>query len=295
MPPSTLITWLGDLSSHDAALVGGKTANLARLASTVLVPPGFCLTVEAHALWARSLLYDHPIPSPEGMPEAFVAAVRQAHAALCERCQTPLPVLAVRSSGVDEDGADASFAGLFHTCLNIRGVESLLQAITRCWSSAEEARVLEYRAHRDLPFGGLAVLVQEMIPADTAAVVFSRHPAGSADEILINANYGIGESLVSGTTNPDTWTLRRSDLSIMRTVIGEKATMTVPDGELGTREVPVLRTLRRRACLTPECVESLGHLARRLEASMGWPVDLECAFHRDNLYLLQCRPITTGR
>jgi pyruvate,water dikinase len=290
-----LIAWLGDQSCLDAALVGGKSANLSRLASSALVPPGFCLTIEAHAAWAPFLRQDNPIATPEGMPEAFVSAVRLAYAALSERCQASLPVLAVRSSGVDEDGAEASFAGLFHTCLNVRGVEALLQAITRCWSSAEEARVLEYRAHRGLAPGGLAVLVQEMVPADAAAVVFSRHPAGSADGVLINANYGIGESLVSGTTNPDTWILRRSDLSIMRTVIGEKATMTVPDGEAGTRDVPVLRTLRQRACLTPQHVESLGRLALKLEATMGWPVDLECAFHRENLYLLQCRPITTSR
>jgi pyruvate,water dikinase len=71
--------------------------------------------------------------------------------------------------------------------------------------------------------------------------------------------------------------------------------MTVQDGEIGTREVPVMRTLRRRTCLTPRQVEELGGLALKLEATMGWPVDLECAFHRGNLYLLQCRPITTGR
>ncbi|MEB3261319.1 MAG: PEP/pyruvate-binding domain-containing protein [Cyanobacteriota bacterium] len=88
--------------------------------------------------------------------------------------------------------------------------------------------------------------------------------------------------------------LRRSDLTIASTVIGEKATMTVPDGEVGTREVPVGRTLRRRACLTPRQVDDLGRLALKLEATMGWPVDLECAFHRETLYLLQCRPITTG-
>lgn len=292
--PSTLIAWLGEPDSLDSALVGGKSANLSRLASTALVPPGFCLTVEAHALWARSLRQDTSFSTPEGMADAFVSVVQEAHAALGNRCQASPPVLAVRSSGVDEDGGEASFAGLFQTCLNVRGVEALLQAITRCWLSAEDARVLEYRSHRGLARAGLAVLVQEMVPADASAVVFSRNPAGSTDEILINATFGIGESLVSGTTNPDTWVLRRSDLSIRGTDIGEKATMTVPDGEDGTREVPVLRTLRRQACLTPRQVDALAHLALKLEATMGWPVDLECAFRHETLYLLQCRPITTG-
>lgn len=281
------VAWLGEPGSEAVARTGGKAANLARLAARYSVPPGFCLTVAAHTQWSARVRADE-------RPAAFVSLVSEAYTALSERCGTTSPPVAVRSSAVDEDGAYASFAGVFVSCLNVRGVEALLEAIARCWASAEDPRALEYRARQGLGAGGVAVLVQEMVAADAAAVVFSRTPTGS-DEVLINANYGIGESIVSGLANPDTWYLRRADLSIERFVVGEKATMTMYDGIAGTREVAVLRTLRSRACLTPEQVEALGRLALALEADMGWPVDLECAFRGDDLWLLQCRPITSAR
>jgi phosphoenolpyruvate synthase/pyruvate phosphate dikinase len=290
-PP--LLVWLGETGCDDVALTGGKTANLSKLASRCLVPPGFCLSVQAHAQWSATLLEQDSEEFLAGFPQQLICLVRQAYAELAERCQIASPVVAVRSSGVDEDGAVASFAGQFLSCLNIRGLEAVLDAIVRCWASAETPRAREYRARQGLGPGALAVLVQEMVAADAAAVVFSRGPTGSADNVLINANYGIGESIVSGTANPDTWTLRRTDLSQSALVIGQKATMTVFDGGAGTREVPVPRILRQRACLERDQVEALGRLALTLEATMGWPVDLECAFRGDKLYVLQCRPITT--
>lgn len=280
------VAWLGEPGCDDVAQTGGKAANLARLAARYKVPPGFCLTVSAHAAWSSRVAE---------LPDDFVALVRDAYAALAERCGVAEPAVAVRSSGVDEDGVNASFAGLFVSCLNVRGVEAVLAAIARCWASADDPRVVEYRARQGLGPGGVGVLVQEMLAADAAAVVFSRSPAGSPDEVLINANYGIGESVVGGTASPDTWYLRRPALTVARFVVGDKATMTVYDGAAGTREVAVLRSLRQRACLTPAQVEALGRLALALEADMGWPVDLECAFKRGELFLLQCRPITTGR
>lgn len=291
-PSIPLLVWLGERGCDEVALAGGKAANLSKLASCFLVPPGFCLSVNAHAQWSETLLQPGSEKSTSGFPEQLSCLVRQAYASLGERCQIAHPVVAVRSSGVDEDGSGASFAGQFLSCLNIRGLEALFEAIVRCWASAENSRVREYRARQGLGLGAMAVLVQEMVAADAAAVVFSRSPTGSTADVLINANYGIGESIVSGTANPDTWTLRRTDLSQAGLVIGQKATMTVFDGESGTREVRVPRALRQRACLEPEQVEALGRLALTLEEAMGWPVDLECAFRGEEIYLLQCRPIT---
>lgn len=288
-----LLLWLGETGCDDIPLVGGKAANLSKLVSCCLVPPGFCLSVHAHARWSETLLQQDSEVSPTRFPEQFTCLLHQAYSTLAERCHIDSPVVAVRSSGVDEDGSGASFAGQFLSCLNIRGLEAVLEAIVRCWTSAGNLQLREYRVRHGLGTGAMAVLVQEMVAADAAAVVFSRSPTGSADDVLINANYGIGESIVSGTAIPDTWTLRRTDLSQSSLVIGQKATMTVYDGETGTREVRVPRTLRQRACLQPEQVEALGRLALTLEETMGWPVDLECAFRGDELYLLQCRPITT--
>ncbi|MFM8276478.1 MAG: PEP/pyruvate-binding domain-containing protein [Cyanobium sp.] len=273
-------------------LTGGKSANLSRLSSTCRIPAGFCLTSPAYARWSDSVIQLLREDCQTCWPEDWVAVVRDAYADLVQRCQTDSPVMAVRSSGVDEDGSESSFAGQFLSCLNVRGFDGLLKAIARCWASTEDPRVLEYRTQQGLGAAGIAVLVQQMVAADAAAVVFSRNPTGASDDVMINANYGIGESIVSGTSSPDTWSVKRADLSLAELVIGQKATMTVCDEAAGTRDVPVLRTLRQRACLQLDQVESLAQLALKLEAEMGWPVDLECAFRGHDLYVLQCRPIT---
>jgi len=291
--PSPFIVWLGETSCHDVTLTGGKSANLSRLSSTCRIPAAFCLTSPAYVRWSASVIKRLEDDCQTCWPEDWVDVVHDAYADLVERCQTATPVLAVRSSGVDEDGAESSFAGQFLSCLNVRGIDALLKAIARCWASAEDPRVVAYRTQQGLGAAGIAVLVQQMVAADAAAVVFSRNPTGVSDDVLINANYGIGESIVSGTTSPDTWSVQRADLSVSQFVIGQKATMTICDEIAGTRDVAVLRTLRQRACLQPGQVESLAQLALKLEAEMGWPVDLECAFRGDDLYVLQCRPVTT--
>jgi len=280
----TRIVWLEQPECRDPARVGGKAANVARLAADFPVPPGFCLTAAAYEQFA----------GVEPVPPALREAVEEAYAALARASGIAEPIVAVRSSAVDEDGATASFAGMFVSILNVRGAAAVLEALTRCWSAAEDPRVVAYRREKGSAGGGVAVLVQQLVPADTAAVVFSHDPTRAGnDDLVINANWGLGESVVSGLVTPDTWILRRPDRSIRRFSLGDKAQMTVR-AETGTREVPVLRSLRQRPCLTEAQVQALASLALRLEATMGWPVDIECAFADGKLYLLQCRPITTG-
>jgi len=220
--------------------------------------------------------------------------VGRAYEELGQRSGVCEPIVAVRSSAVDEDGAATSFAGVYISILNVRGKDAVVEAVRKCWASAEDPRVVEYRRGKGLGPAPLAVLVQEMVNADTSAVVFSTHPSGQADEMIVNANYGIGESIVSGLVTPDTWVLSREDLSIRQFVLGDKDKMTIYDGTNGTREVAVLRTLRRRPCLKPEQVTELARMALDLEQHFGWPVDIESAFRNEKLALLQCRPVTTA-
>jgi phosphoenolpyruvate synthase/pyruvate phosphate dikinase len=141
----------------------------------------------------------------------------------------------------------------------------------------------------------LAVLVQLLVPADASAVVFSANPVtGSRDEVLINASWGLGESIVSGTVTPDTYVIRKSDLAVVSRDIGDKHRMTVL-APRGTQEVAIPRRQQRSPSIDDDQVVELARLGIALEATMGWPVDIECAYRGRELYLLQCRPITTLR
>jgi pyruvate,water dikinase len=275
------LLWLGDPKSFDAGLVGGKAANLSRLARMYhRVPDGFSLPVtlmdEAHPLDLRNEI------------TAAISDLMTCHS-------LPDFIAAVRSSAVDEDGAIASFAGQHDTYLNIVGADAIIQAVIRCWESARSDHALDYRRQQGLSVERpqIAVLVQQLVAADVAAVVFSANPiTGNRDEVMINASWGLGESIVGGTVTPDTFVVRKSDLEIVHHLIADKQRMTV-SAPNGTNEVDVPRFLRNAAALSDEQVVEIAKLALTLELTMEHPVDVECAYAGGELYLLQCRPITT--
>jgi len=277
------LLWLGDPKSFDATLVGGKAANLSRLARMYhRVPDGFSLPVtvmdEAHPLDLRN---------------EITAAISDLMA--CHSLDDF--IAAVRSSAMDEDGATASFAGQHETYLNIVGAEAIIQAVTCCWESARSDRALEYRRQQGLSVQRpqIAVLVQQLIPADVSAVVFSANPVtGNRAEVIINASWGLGESIVGGTVTPDTFVVRKSDLAITHRIIVDKQRMTV-SAPGGTREVEVPGFLREQSALADEQIMEMARLAITLESTMEYAVDVECAHAGGELYLLQCRPITTLR
>ena len=275
------LLWLGDPKSFDAGLVGGKAANLSRLARMYhRVPDGFSLPVtamdEAHPLDLRDEITCaiSDLMACHGLNE-FIAAVR--------------------SSAVDEDGATASFAGQHESYLNIVGADAIIQAITLCWESARSERALKYRRQQGLSVKRpqLAVLVQQLVSSDVSAVIFSANPiTGSRDEIMINASWGLGESIVGGTVTPDTFIVHKTDLAITSRIIADKQHMTVSTAG-ATHEVDVPRFLRAQASLNDEQIVEMAKLALTLEVTMERAVDIECAYAGGKLYLLQCRPITT--
>jgi len=275
------LLWLGDPKSFDVASVGGKAANLSRLARMYhRVPDGFSLPVtvmdDAHPLELRN---------------EITAAISDLMA--CHRLDDF--IAAVRSSAVDEDGATASFAGQHETYLNIVGADEIIKAITRCWESARSERALEYRRKQGLSVERpqIAVFVQQLVASDVSAVVFSANPVtGNSDEIMINASWGLGESIVGGTVTPDTFIVRKADMEIIQRMIADKQRMTV-SAPHGTNEVDVPRFLRTETCLNDEQIVEIAKLALTLETTMEHPVDVECACAGGELYLLQCRPITT--
>jgi len=275
------LLWLGDPKSFDAGLVGGKAANLSRLARMYhRVPDGFSLPVtvmdEVHPLDFR---------------DDIICAISDLIA--CHRLSEF--IAAVRSSAVDEDGITASFAGQHETYLNIVGAEAILQAVTRCWESARSEHALHYRRRQGLSVAHpqIAVFVQQLVASDVSAVVFSANPiTGDHNEVMINASWGLGESIVGGTVTPDTFIVHKSDLAVVQRVVADKQYMTV-SAPGGTHEVEVPRFLRNTCSLNDEQVIEMAKLALTLETTMEYPVDVECAYAGGELYLLQCRPITT--
>jgi pyruvate, water dikinase len=274
LPTHQPILWFEDAAAADPRRAGGKAAALAALARDHRVPDGFVVA---------------------GTADAGAQAIQDAYATLAERAGEAEPLVAVRSSAVDEDGAQSSFAGQHETILGVRGIDELLDAIAACRASAHADRALSYRRANGLarPSAPLPVLVQLLVAADAAAVVFSVNPVTPrSGEVLVNAAFGLGESIVGGTVTPDEWALARPSLALTRRTIADKRRMTVR-APGGSREVAVPAPLRRLPSISDDQARAAAALALRLEDELGFPVDLELAWTGDDLHLLQCRPITT--
>ncbi|MER5646793.1 PEP/pyruvate-binding domain-containing protein [Streptosporangium sp. NPDC002524] len=304
-----------DDEAADLALAGGKGASLARLARAGLpVPGGFHVTTDAYRDFvSRDGLNDQIMEAVSGtsperasrriaelfsgreIPAETAAEIRAAHARLGE----DVPV-AVRSSATAEDLPGMSFAGQQDTYLNIRG-DGLLDAVRRCWASLWTARAIAYRAANGVPQDdvALAVVVQELVDADAAGVLFTANPVtGALDQIVVNASWGLGEAVVGGQVTPDTVIVARTggeeSGEIVEERVGDKAVMTVrvPGG---TREEPVPEDLRHRPVLDPAQVTRLARLATEIEELYGTPMDVEWVRRGGTFLVVQARPITRLR
>jgi pyruvate,water dikinase len=304
-----------DAATADLEHVGGKGASLARMAAAGLpVPPGFHVTtaayrrfVEQHGLQAQILAAvanaaaDQPatldaaaqqiagIFAQYALPDAIAEAIRQAYAALGAG---DLPV-AVRSSATAEDLPELSFAGQQETYLNMRGEAQVLDAVKRCWASLWTARAIGYRARHGIASKdvSLAVVVQELVSADAAGILFTANPlTGARDQVLINAAWGLGEAIVGGQVTPDTVVVDKASGAITAQQISEKDVMTVRTDE-GTHEQPVPADRRSQAVLSPAQAAELARIGVRIEEFYGKPMDIEWAI-AGRVFILQARPIT---
>ncbi|MEV0345211.1 PEP/pyruvate-binding domain-containing protein [Nonomuraea sp. NPDC050680] len=289
-----------DDAAADLATAGGKGASLARLTRAGLpVPDGFHITTEAYRAFAadfRDRILDAAAAGDAAgiaalfaghdMPAAVAAQIRAAYEAMGD----DVPV-AVRSSATAEDLPGMSFAGQQDTYLNIRG-DALLDAVKRCWASLWNARAIAYREQNGVPHDdvALAVVVQELVDADAAGVMFTANPVnGARDEIVINASWGLGEAVVGGQVTPDTVVVRHGAVAESR--IGDKSVMTVRTPS-GTHEEPVPEELRRRAVLDPAQAAELAGVGSRIQELYGTPMDVEWARHDGSFFIVQARPIT---
>ncbi|HZF56415.1 MAG TPA: PEP/pyruvate-binding domain-containing protein [Polyangiaceae bacterium] len=263
-------------SLHEAlpeADFGGKAAQLGQAHQKGLpVPPA----------WALSTAFvDRVVAGDEAAIEQLVKAFQELGG----------PV-AVRSSGIGEDSASASFAGQHATELNVRSREGLLEAVHKVHGSARTEAALAYRKRLGVSLEPrMGIVVQRLVEADRAGVLFTRNPTTGADERVIEATWGLGEAVVAGLVTPDHYRVARGGRVLERRA-GEKdlAIMWSEDG--GTEEVPVEGDRIEALCLSDAEIAALDALASACEAAFGGSQDLEWAFAGERLYLLQRRAIT---
>ncbi len=288
---------------------GGKALNLARMTAQALpVPAWFCVSAEAFDLFISRNGLEALLASAKAEP-AWEELVRNAFL-IAEVPQEVLAELqamlessglagikvAVRSSGLEEDGAAHSFAGQFSSFLYQQGLEQITDSLRLCWASAYSQRVIAYRQEKGLSGQRLrmGVVVQKMVDAEAAGVAFSRHPIKILDRDLIHISsvWGAGEGLVSGLLDADDFEYRRSDDSI-KSVVAKKTKALVAKPEGGLVEVEIGTARQDQPSLSDAQIKAIAALAIRLEQLQNCPQDLEWVVEGHNIYLVQTRPITS--
>ncbi len=316
-----LVKWFNELGSADVAQAGGKGANLGEMTKAGLpVPPGFVVTaqtyqrfIEDNGLAAKikrrlaGINVDDNIQLSRKAKEIQRLVTRaevssdireevvRSYRILSQKDGVDAQFVAVRSSATMEDSSAASFAGMNATFLNVNGESALIQKLKECWASLYGARVIFYRDKRgfvDEPV--IAVVVQKMVNSDKAGVMFTVNPADQdARNLVIEAAFGLGEVVVSGSVTPDLYIVDKASLQIKEAQTGHKDFKIVraPDGE---NELINLSPLEASApVLSTEEVTEIAKLGLQDEAHYGSPQDTEWAIEGKHLYLVQSRPITT--
>jgi phosphohistidine swiveling domain-containing protein len=323
----TLTIDLTELDPRDPALVatvGGKGAGLALLHDAGMpVPAGCCVTTTAYrrfvaangleptiraaldGLITPAELADRFLRAP--IPDEVAIAITNSYAVLSQ--QDSSVVVAVRSSATAEDLAGGSAAGQGDSYLGVSGADAVLDAVRRCWASLWNAHAITYRrqlassASPSQPAEGapgaaaedaveMAVVIQRLVPADAAGVLFTADPvSGRRDRLVVNATWGLGEALVSGEVTPDQVVLDAGTGEVVDQQIGDKHVMTVRSAR-GTTSLPVPDDVRTMPALSPADLRTLWRLGQQIQQAAGIPMDLEWARDGGQIWVVQARPIT---
>ena len=321
MPVPKYISWFRDIGLDDRPRVGGKGGSLGELQRAgINVPPGFVVRTEAFADVIDPLERYSPLRSriealaaddlqmigavsrelrarieDAPLPADLKLEIRDAYARLGGLAAPP--AVAVRSSATTEDAADASFAGLQDTYLWVTQADSLLHKIRSCWASLYSLESLSYRLRHGIAesTAAMAVVVQTMVDARTAGVMFTRSPlSGDRSVITIEAAWGLGSALVGGEVTPDRWVVAKITGEISVRDISDKAIRHAQSPAGGVEQLAVEESLRREPCLSDQELDSLRAIARQIERHYGRPQDIEWAIdrHTQQILLLQSRPET---
>ncbi|MBN9462146.1 MAG: hypothetical protein J0H00_13100 [Burkholderiales bacterium] len=322
-----LLCWFEDCLKESLPLVGGKCASLGELIHAgVRVPPGFALTTEGYRRFMAGASLDREVAAllagievadldaleaaserirsrieAQPFPTELEDLVAEGYRKLGVRCCMPAVPVAVRSSATAEDLPDASFAGQQDTYLWIRGIDEVLAHVRRCISSLYTGRAIAYRAKNGYAEHDVAIAVgvQKMANSYTAGVMFTIHPAnGDRSVIVIDSNFGFGESVVSGQVTPDHFVVNKITLDIIdRTVSCKEVCYTVDAKTQTSRLTDVPFERQKVQSLIDDEITELAWMGKRIEKHYGRPMDIEWAIDKDlpeggNIFILQARPET---
>jgi pyruvate,water dikinase len=329
MQNKKIILWFEELTKESIPLVGGKNANLGELIKVgIPVPPGFAITAYAYKKFIeetgiaqeiyktiKETIKDENDPrayeeasrkvrkiiESTPMPKDVEEAIKAAYKELSSRIKQANALVAVRSSATAEDLADASFAGQQETYLNVRGEKELIEKTIKCWSSLFTPRAIYYRTQKGFKHEDvfISVGIQKMVNAKAAGVAFTINPVtGDQNQILIEGNWGLGESVVSGAVTPDDFIVDKNTLKLISKRIAKKTIEYIRDPKTGKTihaEVPIER--QEQPCLTDQEVLKIAELTKKIEGHYGKAQDIEWAIDQDlsfpeNIYIVQSRPET---
>ena len=323
------VRWFDEIGKDDISSVGGKAANLGEMVNAGFpVPPSFAITIDAFEEFLESakkrgkkahiariiskvdpkdtgelekvsiLVRDivESTPVPEHIEEEIVRAYEK----LCNHVGYENIPVAVRSSATAEDVPDASFAGQQDTYLWIRGKDSVVRHVVKCWSSLYTPRAIAYRATKGFDHYevSIAVVVQKMVNSRSSGVMFTLNPAnGDVSQIVIESSWGLGEAIVSGEVTPDRFAVDKVMEEIVERTISPKTRWCVfrEDGGVVYQDVP--EEMQQKPSLDDHEVKELARIGKKIEEHYSIPMDIEWAIDRDfefpeSIFILQCRPET---
>jgi pyruvate, water dikinase len=314
------IRWFADITLAERALVGGKGGSLGELTrANISVPPGFIVTTQGFERVLAELEKEKPIRSrvealslddlrgirllseelrarvkSAPLPQDICADIVAAHSELCgPDLNCPL---AVRSSATSEDSEEASFAGLQDTYLWVKGAEAILKNVHDCWASLYSVPSISYRLKDRTPENGvaIAVVVQKMVDARSAGVMFTRSPlTGDRSVITVESAWGLGSAVVSGEVTPDRFVIGKITGQISTRDISDKRMQDVPGENGGIKQIETPEELRHIPSISDDELKSLAEIGRNVERHYGRPQDIEWAIdRRGEVFLLQSRPET---
>jgi pyruvate,water dikinase len=323
------VLWFETLRNTDVPIVGGKNASLGEMINAGMpVPHGFAVTAHAYEKFINQTgiakkiyeIINETVTDPNDpkqyykaskkireliektpMPPKIANAIKAAYKELNKRSGVKATFVAVRSSATAEDLPDASFAGQQETYLNVKGPDDLLEKVVKCWSSLFTPRAIFYRNEKGFAHEKvfISVGVQKMVNSRAAGVMFTINPVtGETDEIVIEGNYGLGETVVSGAVNPDDFVVDKATLKIEERRIARKTIQYIRDPETGkTVHLDVPPEKQKETCVSDEEIIHLAKLANLIEAHYKKAMDIEWAIDKDlsfpkNIFVVQARPET---